>query len=391
MPAALPPMHLWVRPSSGPPAVRYEDHVDAAVERALGGVAVQGKTVAVGAGSRALPDHATLVRLVVAAVRARGGIPTIVPAMGSHGGTPAGQRAILGGMGITEDACGAPIDDAMDVVELGTAETGMHVCWSKAALARDLTLLVNRVAVHPNLTSRLQSGLCKMSVLGLGKLEGARRMHAGVVSNHLEAAAALVRAKSNFVGGVALTCGFDGEPVALTGVPQSALPSAELTLLDRDKTLRPRLPFDAVDVVILDWLGKDVSPTGIDRKLLGRHEVGDPVRVGGVVALGITPASRGNGLGVGFADAITEHVVASIDPVQLEANLKGSGDVEACTIRRVFATDADAVRWAIETHGDRVLRLESTARLGRILASASLGAPAGYVDGGPAPWILDAR
>ena len=48
---------------------------------------------------------------LVALVKASGGEPFIVPAMGSHGGaTPAGQIEVLAGLGISEATMGCPIN-----------------------------------------------------------------------------------------------------------------------------------------------------------------------------------------------------------------------------------------------------------------------------------------
>ncbi|MDX2086533.1 MAG: hypothetical protein SFX73_01730 [Kofleriaceae bacterium] len=306
--------------------------------------------------------------------------------MGGHGGDEAGQRAILEDQGIVDLA---PMDTSLETTLLGTTPEGVEVHWSRAALECDLTILFNRVAPHPNLSSRLQSGFTKMSVIGFGKPRGATTMHRAGVSEHLEAAGAVVRQHSNLVGGIAMLCDGEGQPSELVGLTVDELPEKELAVLERARAARFTLPFESIDVLVLDWFGKDISPTGIDRVLLGRRPTGaDPVRIGAILALGLSPKSRGNMLGVGFADAVTARVLAAMDADQMAANLASSGDVEACTIPRVFENDRQALDWAVTSFGPRIARIESTAHLGQFLVSDGIILP-GLTRGDVSPWSFD--
>lgn len=381
-------MHRWSRTEPRAPRLDVVAAATASVERLVEGRSIAGKLVAVGVGSRGLPEHARLVRTVVDALRGRGARPLIVAAMGSHGGDADGQRALLERDGITEATMGVPLDFALQSQPIGTTPGGVALRWSAAALRCDLTLIVNRVALHPNLSSALQSGLTKMSVIGLGKTDGAAAMHAAGVSANLAAAGEHVRARTNFIGGVAMVCDGDGAPERVVGVRAEELPDAELALLERARALRFGLPLPELDVLVVDWFGKNVSPTGIDRRLVGRGVGPDPVKVSAIVALGLTPESRGNGLGVGFAEAVTARVVGAIDAEQMRFNMEASGDVEACTIGRVFASDAAAVDWAIAEFGPRVARLESTAKLRHVLCAEGLE-PAGLARGARVDWGFD--
>src|SRR5690349_22591739 len=77
--------------------------------------ALTGKRIAVGAGSRGIDHIPDIVKTVVAALKAKGAEPFIVPVMGNHGGSTAeGQQGILEGLGITEASVGAPIRPRMD-------------------------------------------------------------------------------------------------------------------------------------------------------------------------------------------------------------------------------------------------------------------------------------
>ena len=88
------------------------DPADEVVSRlaALDGEDWNGCEVAVGLGSRGIDRIALVARTVVEWLHARGAVPFIFPAMGSHGGgTPQGQIDLLASYGITETTVGASI------------------------------------------------------------------------------------------------------------------------------------------------------------------------------------------------------------------------------------------------------------------------------------------
>lgn len=83
------------------------------------------ETVALTAGSREVYDIVGILRGVIRAVREQGGVPFIVPAMGSHGGATAeGQVRVLEHFGITEEALGVEIRSSMETVLVGHTEDG---------------------------------------------------------------------------------------------------------------------------------------------------------------------------------------------------------------------------------------------------------------------------
>ena len=137
-----------------------------------------GKRIAVTAGSRGICRITELLRLVIDGLKQRGAEPFIVPSMGSHGGaTSAGQRALLAGYGITEQSMGVPILDSMDAVCIGTTPQGVDVFCQSDALAADGILVINKVKPHADFKADIESGLCKMMVIGLGKHKGCTELH----------------------------------------------------------------------------------------------------------------------------------------------------------------------------------------------------------------------
>ncbi len=159
------------------------DNVAAAVREALDRRGAReklhaGMRVCICCGSREIANFQTIVRAVVDYVRACGAEPFIIPTMGSHGGATAeGQRAILEGYGLTEDVVGAPIRATMETVEIGRAENGMSVQLDVYANEADYIIPIARVKPHTDFHGRIESGICKMLVIGLGKQHGAYICH----------------------------------------------------------------------------------------------------------------------------------------------------------------------------------------------------------------------
>src|SRR5712691_9935641 len=150
----------------------------------------QGASVAITAGSRGIADIPLVIRSVAEVVREAGAEPFVVPAMGSHGGaTPEGQRHVLAEYGITEASVGVPIRATMDTVELGQLPSGARVYFDANAARADATIVVNRVKAHTAFRGDIESGLCKMTAIGLGKQPGAEATHSFGLRETIPAAA----------------------------------------------------------------------------------------------------------------------------------------------------------------------------------------------------------
>ena len=216
-----------------------------------------------------------MLRAAVAAVREAGGDPFIAPCMGSHGGaTAAGQRATLESLGVTEQTVGAPVVSSMDVVSVGESSFGVPV-WAARDLAEaDGVVVVNRVKPHTDFHGEVESGLVKMLVIGAGKHAGALSAHGLTVRHGFPA---VLRDHGELLlAGLPVLCGIalvedQRERTALLEVlrPDEFF-AREHELLARAYELLPRLPFDQLDVLVVDRLGKDVSGTGMDTNVIGR-------------------------------------------------------------------------------------------------------------------------
>ena len=127
-----------------------------------------GARIAVSSGSRGIANIPLITRTVVDCVKAAGGEPFLLPAMGSHGGATAeGQIAVLASYGITEESMGCPVESTMDVVEVDQLADGTPVLLNRLATEADGVLLINRIKPHTSFRGVFESGLMKMMTIGL--------------------------------------------------------------------------------------------------------------------------------------------------------------------------------------------------------------------------------
>jgi len=320
-----------------------------------------GASVAVGVGSRGIAGIADVVGAVITELQAHGCRPFIVPAMGSHGGATAeGQAGILAGYGIDEASLGVPVRATMEVVQLGTLDDGYPIFFDRYACEADAVLVVNRIKHHTDFKGPIESGLCKMCAIGLGKRQGAEAIHRfgadGLSGIMPEVGRRLVEAGS-VIGGVGLIENQYGRIAEIHGVPASEIGrEGEERLLEKARKLAPRLAFDSADVLIVDEMGKNVSGTGMDTHVIGRVRMpsipeaewdGPNVRM--VVALALTEQTHGNAAGLGLADIVTRRLLEQVDVAVTNTNHRTSqeGGAYRGGIPIVLETAEAAVRAAM--------------------------------------------
>jgi hypothetical protein len=324
-----------IGPQDAPQVVRIrqifarprEEDVAAAVRRELapllGGVAA-GQRIAITGSSRGVANFAEVLRTAAAMLREGGAEPFVVPGMGSHGGATAeGQRAVLADThGITEESVGCPIDSSMDVVQVGTTATGFPVYQDRICHEADGVLVVNRVKPHTGFTGRVESGLCKMLVIGLGKQAGASKIHQQALRVELErlildASRIIVEAaRPRLVGGIALVENAFKETAMVRGIAMAshdALVEAEGALLRQAYELLPRIPFDDLDALIVDEIGKNVSGSGMDTNVIGKKPGLTKPHIGAIYVRGLTEQTHGNAVGIGHADVMPRALLAELD------------------------------------------------------------------------------
>jgi len=370
----------------------------------------RGDTVAVGAGSRGVASIDVIVGATVRYLRDLGARPFIFPAMGSHGGgTAEGQLSVLAHYGITEAAMGCPVRATMEVVQVGEA-LGMPVWLDRYAAEADWIGLVNRVKPHTDFKGAIESGLFKMMTIGLGKHRGAIQYHRANVHHGYEKVITavgremLARARIAFGLGV-VENGYD-ETALIEAFGPADLEEGERRLLAQARTWMARLPFSAIDVLVVEEMGKNISGAGMDSNVIGRatnpHEPfpADP-RILWIVVLDLTDLSYGNATGIGNADFTTRRLVDKIDMKATLINCITACAPGGARIPATFDTDREAIETALSCIGltppeeARVIRIKNTLVLGELeVSEAFLDEMAGRPDlvrlGEPAPLAFDA-
>lgn len=314
-----------------------------------------GARVGVAVGSRGITNLTLVVRTVIDSLHERGLKPTVLPAMGSHGGATAeGQRALLAGYGITEERVGASVDATMDTESIGRDSGGHDVHLATAALHQvDAVIPINRVKPHTDFRAAVESGLAKMLVIGLGKQPGAEATHAlgmPAFATRIPERAAMILDRVHVPFGIALVENARKETSTLSVVPGDRLLEEEAKLLEQATAEMARLPFDAADVVILEQMGKDISGPGCDPNVLGRYLTtgmsGGP-EIKRIACLDLTDGTHGNAVGIGQLDVITERLFQRIDFHATYTNLITSGGLEYAMVPMVAGTDQDLLLIAI--------------------------------------------
>ncbi|HZT44165.1 MAG TPA: hypothetical protein VFA07_18515 [Chthonomonadaceae bacterium] len=347
-----------------------------------------GASVAVGVGSRGLENLALVVRTAISALKAHGLQPFIVPAMGSHGGATAeGQTEVLHSYGIAPEEVGADIRATMEVKEIGRLEgeeagpfAGEPVYLDRNAAGANAILLINRIKAHTDFQGEIESGIAKMTAIGLGKQRGAASIHhygAYGLREKMPRVARFLAQHAPVVGGIAMIENERGETAEVHALPADQIArDGEKALLKRARAIMPRLPFSEFDVLIVDEMGKNVSGTGMDTHVIGRalmpgiseSEWGGPcIRL--IAVLDLTRESHGNAAGIGLADLTTRRLIEKVDFGASFTNMctSGEGGVLKARLPLILPTGEDCVRTAVATCGQpspdkvRLIRIRNTA------------------------------
>jgi hypothetical protein len=330
-----------------------------AVAQALAGKTLPpGSRVAVTAGSRGIRNIDAIVRAAVEALRGMGAEPFVVPAMGSHGGATAeGQSELLAETyGIAESTMGCPVLSTMEVVKLGgTPERDLPVYVDAHVAQADGILVINRVKPHTDFSGPWESGLMKMIAIGLGKRAQAESIHAfgawGLRNLMPEVARAKLRL-APILGGLAILEDAYDQTSEIVGLPAATIEAEEPRLLDRVKRQMARLPFEDLDLLIVDRLGKEISGTGMDTNVIGRKRIPGEAeferpRVERIVLRDLTPETHGNAIGIGLADVVTQRLADQIDWPVTNTNSLVSGFTQRSMLPTVAANDREALETAL--------------------------------------------
>ena len=283
-----------------------------------------GARIAIGAGSRGIASLAVILKAVVDYWRAHGCRPFVFPAMGSHGAATAeGQAAVLARYGVDESAMECPVVSSLEVVSTGRTSEGIETFMDRQAFESDGVMLVGRVKWHTDFSGKIESGLCKMTAIGIGKLTGAQQYHACAHRIGLEQVVRSVfrqvAQSGKILGGLAILEDANHDTALLAALHIEELERREEELLELVKSWMASIPVESLDLLIVDRIGKDISGTGMDTKVVNRSIEGhsncfpDVPFIDRIYVRDLSELSYGNAVGVGMADIVSTRLVNRID------------------------------------------------------------------------------
>ncbi|MFQ5965496.1 MAG: lactate racemase domain-containing protein [Candidatus Scalinduaceae bacterium] len=350
-----------------------------------------GSSIAITAGSRGIAEINKITKAVVDELIRLGGIPFIIPAMGSHGGATAkGQLDVLAGYGITEENMGVPIKSSMEVVKIGDSKEGIPVYVDKNAIAANHVVMINRVKPHTRFVGEIESGLIKMLLVGLGKDVGAKTYHRAIMKFSFDQIIAsvlpMILSKLSVLFGLAIIENAYGNVANINAVTSENIIKIETKLKKEAFTLMPKLPFSNIDLLIIDEMGKDISGTGMDTNIVGRKQEStqmkifgqifdEDVRIARIFVRDLTTNSRGNACGIGLADFTSRKLINKINFQETYINCITAIRPEGAKIPMAFDCDKDAIDAAIFTCGTddtknaKIVWIKNTLDLEKVIIS----------------------
>jgi hypothetical protein len=315
-----------------------------------------GQTVAITGGSRGIAAIVPLTRAMVSVLKSLSARPFVVNAMGSHGAATAeGQKELLASLGMTEENLGCPVTVSMEVDQVGKLPDGFPVLCDRNAARADHIIVINRIKAHTAVTGPIQSGLCKMCTIGLGKVAQASRIHRygpSLMGRIIRDAASVLIENTPVLAGVGIVENAYGEVARLEMIRPDQIPAMDERLLVEMHRLMAKLPCPELDLLVIEEMGKRHSGSGIDTHVTGRWRIfGEPEpespRITRIAVLGLDPSSHGNAQGVGLADLITERLFTDIDRRKTYMNSLTSTYVQRGFIPVIGGSDRETIEKAL--------------------------------------------
>lgn len=364
--------------------------VEGEVHKALTGLGIsqeslESKRIAISVGSRGIANLKEIVKTICDWLKAQGAQPFVFPSMGSHGGATAeGQRFVLEEYGVTPEGVGVEIKSGMATANIGQTPEGFQVFVDRNAWEADAILVLNRIKPHTDFNGAIESGLLKMIAVGMGKRDGARETHRWSRKYGNERVIRSIAGATLATGKILCGLGVVENEMHEIAIARAALPeeivSMEESVFPVAKSLVPRLPFSQCHLLVVDEMGKNISGTGMDTKVIGRGVRPQPVdapQYGLIYVRDLTEESDGNALGVGLADAIHERLYSKIDLNKVYTNARTSLNPAMARVPMYLSSDQEALDYVLATLGSpgpdeqHIIWIRNTLGLNRVAISES--------------------
>ena len=335
--------------------------------------------VAITGSSRGIPHQALILKTIVDYVKKLGADPFIFPAMGSHGGgTARGQLRILNEYGITEKSMKCPIKASMDVNIIGTSEFGTPIYLDRYASKADHIILVNSIKCHSKFVGKVESGLSKMTLIGLGKHEGAKLYHRLI--NQKSFTSVIESIRDQILGKIPVVCGVGiiqnayHELADIVALSPEDFALKEPQLFSKAKKAMAQLPFNKCDLLIVDEMGKEIFGTGMNSMITGRKE-NSPNEISWLFVRDLTEQTHGNAQGIGLADFTTKRLVNKIDFEQTYTNALTAFRTDSPKLPVFLDSDREVLKAIEKLKGKNQMKdlkliwIKNTLKLGKLLIS----------------------
>lgn len=335
----------------------------------------RGKRICITAGSRGIPHIDGILRTLIAALKSWGAEPFIVPAMGSHGGATAeGQREMLAGYNITEESVGAPVISSMDVEQFASLPDGTPLYCDVNALHSDGIIIFNKIKPHTNFHGPHESGLAKMTAIGLAKHVGASQFHMrgyATFAERIPQTCEVFLANCPCAFGLAVVQNAYDDICCLEVVPKEKILERDRELLKVAREHMPHFKGKDMEIVIVDEIGKNISGNGYDPNVIS-HDV---LNYQKLFIAGLTEETHHNACGLGGAEITTRRVLRDVDWNATWTNIVTSTNIETGSIPLYMNNDRDSLLVAIRTcvgvdfNSCRIVRVKNTLSLDRVWVS----------------------
>ncbi len=346
-----------------------------------------GQKIALAVGSRGIRNIDFIVKTIADELKKLGAEPFVLSAMGSHGnGTSEGQREVLETYGINKEKTGVDIVTNVDVNLIGKTKKGIDVYFDKIALQADLIIPINRVKLHTDFIGELQSGMCKMLVIGLGNQKGCSLIHEDDPANFaktIEESAEIILDKANVGFGVAILENSYHETAKIEIVLKDNLIEREKELVKISKEYFATLMIPDIDILVLEEIGKNISGPGFDPNVLGRSPILTEYtmnipKIKRMVLLDLTAESHGSGPGIGMFDIVTKKAVNKLDFEKTYTNVIAAKLIEEAKIPLIVDDEETAIKVAIKATRNldknslKIVKIKNTLELENIQVSEAL-------------------
>jgi hypothetical protein len=142
----------------------------------------------------------------------------------------------------------------------------------------------------------------------------------------------------------------------------------------------PRLPFDEVDLLIVDEMGKNLSGSGLDTNVIRREALGSFIKPGAnpvlrIYVRSLHAHSYGNAVGIGLADFVHDRLVRAMDRQATLVNALTALMPANARLPMHFPADREALAAAMQSIGRtqpesaKILWIKNTLSCQTVVAS----------------------